>query len=71
MDSIARFRCPHCLQITTFCPKVHEDLFGSTAFTPSYLSYEVACKYCRRPFLFAVRRPPALVSAGDSEVPRT
>ncbi len=60
MDSIARFRCPHCLQITTFCPKVHEALFGPTSFAPSYLSYEVACRYCRRSFLFAVRRPPVL-----------
>ncbi len=69
MDSIARFRCPHCLQITTFCPQVHEAVFGPASFASFYLSYEVACRYCRRAFLFTVRRPPALIPT-EAEVPR-
>lgn len=68
MDSIAQFRCPHCLQITTFCPKVHDALFGNTSFAPSYRSYEVTCKYCRRSSLWTARRPPGLLPS-DPETP--
>ncbi len=57
MNKIARFRCPHCLQITAFRPALHEALFGDESFAPSYISYKVSCKYCRRQFLFAIRRP--------------
>ena len=69
MDSIARFRCPHCLQITTFCPKVHEAVFGAASFAQSFTTYEVACRYCRRSSLFALRRPPAVLPA-ESEQPK-
>jgi hypothetical protein len=60
MGEITRFRCPHCLQLTAFCPAVHDALFGAQSVSPSYVSYEVACMHCRRQFMFAIRRPPML-----------
>jgi hypothetical protein len=63
MDEIARFRCPHCLQMTTFRPAVHEALFGPQRIAPSYTSYEVSCKHCRRQFTFAFRGPSVLTTA--------
>ena len=65
MGNLTRFRCPHCLQLTTFRPQVYEALFGAQSVAPSYISYNVACKYCRRQFLFAVRRPPTVMPPGS------
>ena len=70
MDSIARFRCPHCLQMTTFCPKVHEAVFGATSNAPSRTTYQVTCRYCRRSSLFAVDRPWTALPT-ESEAPDT
>jgi hypothetical protein len=56
------------LQITTFCPQVHDALFGRVSVAPSYTTYEVACKFCRRTSLFAVPRAPTLTP--DQNAPR-
>jgi hypothetical protein len=65
MGEIARFRCPHCLQLTSFRPAVHEALFGQERIAPSFVSYYLTCKHCRKPFLFAIRKPPELAPRPD------
>jgi hypothetical protein len=68
MHEIARCRCPHCQQVTTFRPAIHEAICGAGR-TDAYVSYQISCKHCRKHFLFAIYKEPATIASRDLATP--